>query len=805
MEKSIRQFSAVPSLLAPPSATSCAWNVADVIALYMRRQRRAIQQGKEDMDASTADRSVPSVSSSLTKTYGGRLLASYSPKLLLLGDDAVVQELTAALRAEAAGKDKEVRDSDDIIANNSSAHPPPEVYTMPDSVEGLDALRAELCRWCDVILLCYRVTDPASFVHLQTEILPTVLDACADEDAEEKKEQDNTAFSKGNSADATTLSSRSDVWPSAMPPPLIIVGLGAEARLRRPTAMRTPWITNADVLSYAAEAGVQRVVELYSHSPRHLRILLQHCRTLRDVGYEGLPSPLAQGRRAALKEFGLHALLRAPPPLLELHPGTRSVHVALPPRIPASPATSTLLKSQDGADTANSEGVMCFYTVTDAAAVEVAPAAPSLRVPASGVLSYAEVYAAYTHATGRPVQHAAAVLLKACTVVPYLFSSEVVQQRLPTPTAPPIGYVDVMSRCCRLTLPALSLQSSSRDERGGGAVRLLCAFGDTTTTTTVKVPPLHLRDGRLRAPTSVCVPLDRATPKAELLDAGEACAQETDGVWRPWPSTSPAPSQPRTLQVAVVADDEGGGDDVDAHPPPSATATFIVPPVLPSPVVEYNTLDRSLRMHVPGYRADQVEIRYTLDGSVPTSSTGELYKEAVLLEGKEVEPGQELVYVRAAAYPRLYFASRVAEVHIEAQPNGTLPPPPQLQEDEQLETTPHVQWGSPMSHRKRSPKQRLATQGQKQQHHQRPCSMSSRSPRSGHPVVSPRRSLGSLTAVRASPTGSDWLSIVTDAPTTRSAQLRQAFNAGLYTPPRHPFSQGEGYMPSPRSQRRRDD
>ncbi|KPA79698.1 hypothetical protein ABB37_05469 [Leptomonas pyrrhocoris] len=843
-----RRPSASSALLrSPPSASSPAWNAADVIALYMRRQRYAIQNGKEE-DEEVAVTAVASVvrhlSSSSSRLDDGRSLESYSPKLLLLGDDGVVQELAATLRAEAEEASAELLHSDNrnLHQNKSNSffqgrqpsslaattQPPPEVYTLPDAIEDLAALRAELCRWCDVVLLCYRVVDPASFAHLQNKVMPDVLAACSNEGGDEEEEEEEVdggvrySSAMRGSADTTGLSP-SAAWP-ALSPPLVIVGVGAEARLSRPTDLHAPWITNAEVLSFAAEAGVQRVVELYSRSPRHVRILLQHCRTLRDVGYEGLASPAAQGRRAALKEFCLHALLRAPPPLLEVHPGSRTVHVALPPRIP-TPAAATRSSAKSGTE----EAVRCYYTVSDAADVDptTAVVTASHLVPSSGVLSFADIYDAYAQLTGRPAQHAAAVQLTACTAVPYLFPSEVVHQRLPTPAAPPSGFVDVVHRCCRLTMPTSSRRGTLRGLRGGAA-RVWCALGDTTTS--LEVPPASPQDDRLGAPVSVCIPFDGAKPWV-CATAIEQRTRDKDGAWQAWPSAAPAPSQPRLLRVVVEETDEGQeGTSAAAVSSSTADTTFVVPPVLPAPVVEYNALDRSLRLHVPGYRADQVEIRYTLNGSVPTSATGLLYEGAVLLNKYAGRPtklssstGQEeevvMVDVRAVAFPKLYFASRVAEAHVDvSQSVHALAPAssaPQLQDDEQLASTPHVQWGSP-SRPQRTPKRSSSSilQRQRQQNH---SLGSARSPQDGR--RSPRRTSASVVSAHplrgrphspqpyssvggASLTGSDNYSVASDAPTTRSAQLRQAFHAGLYTPPRHPFSQGEGYTPSPRSAKR---
>lgn len=835
------------SLLLPshelPSAFSTSWNAADIIALYLRRQRHAIMHGDVVLEeGEERERTVRGSTHSSSVGSSDRLLASYSPKLLLLGENAVVRELATMLRTAHEEGDSEAsgvgahdtsgdhQTSRSTFSGASLLRPSPEVFTMPDAVDdGLTALRAELCRWCDVILLCYHVSDPSSFVHVQEEVIPFVLEACAGEEAydEEVEEWLSSKHSSGGTAASASFAAYG--WPSALPPPLIIVGLGAEARLSRDTDLQAPWITNADVLAVAAEAGVQRVVELYSHSTRHLHILLQHCCTLREVGYESLPSPAAQGRRAALKEFGLHALLRAPPPLLELHPGTRSLHVVLPPRVPSVPDSRS--EAGDG------DGVYCLYSVSDVAAPHTAASAsssPSLEVPASGVLTYEAIFSAYTRATGRPAQHAAGIVVSAWTTVPYLFPSETVQQCLPAPTAAPFGYVDVVQRCCRVTVPAAArgLRTSSSGGNGGSGVsRVRCAIGDAVSY--VEVPAAScLRDRRpgpaaAAAVSLVCVPLDDGAPY--LTSASASGREVRSTAWLPWPSTRPAPSAPRQLQVVV---EEEEGEEARAQgkraSPASAAATFTIPPVLPAPVVDYNAQQRCVRLHVPGYRADQVEVRYTLDGTVPTSAHGHVYKEAVLLDQQElvsspacVSPSG-VVHIRAVAFPKLYFASRMAEAHVDvSSSNGAdaaSVQQPLLQDDEQLLSTPHRQWGSP----RRSPgtSSLLTSQRSKHSHyHQQQRQRQQKSPSFSHQHSpsymngsSPRRAPAAHPPQRhpsarrfsagSSFTGSDGVAVASDTVTTRSAQLRQAFNAGLYTPPRHPFSQGEGFTPSPRRQGR---
>jgi hypothetical protein len=456
----------------------------------------------------------------------------------------------------------------------------------------------------------------------------------------------------------------------------------------------------------------------------------------------------------------------------------------------------------------------------------------SCLVPVSGILSCAEIYDAYTQSTGRPAQHAAAIQLTACTVVPYLFPSEAVHQRIPTPAAPPSGYVDVVHRCCRVTLPS-SLSSSSSctsappGVRGGDAsrsgghserpTRVRCTLGDSTTE--MEILPSTLRDGSPCASTSLCIPLDGEKPTAASAFAEVSDFRSRGGAWQPWPSTLPAPSQPRLLRVEVDAGEE---DDAAAHvsrvssSPFAATATFVIPPVLPPPVVEYSALDRSLRMHVPGYRADQVEIRYTLDGSVPTSTTGQLYKDAVLLCAKQgrverlsnsARKQETVVHVRAVAFPKMYFASRVTEAHIGVNEQiNPLPTPAeasvQLQDDEHLDSDAHVQWGSP-THLQRTVKSLPAASSQLFQQPQKQTFNSPRTPRSGRASLRARcRTPMPRHGIGGSLSGSDAFSVVSDAPMTRSAELRQAFNAGLYTPPRHPFSQGEGFTPSSRLHKR---
>ncbi|KPI90009.1 hypothetical protein ABL78_0869 [Leptomonas seymouri] len=840
------------SLLTPPLPSSPTWNAADVIALYMRRQRYAIQMRKmEDEEVTVAAAAAPTVGASMAhhssasshRIHDGRHLESYSLKLLLLGDDAAVQELAATLRAGA--EEVKVTPLSDSKSNAAARHPQgqqalflsatalplPEVYTMPRAIEGLTALRAELCRWCDVVLLCYHVADPASVVHLRDEVVPATLAACSREGEAPEWEAPDGAIrrcpSKLDSTNTTALL-QSSVWP-AMAPPFILVGLGAEARLNRPIDQRAPWITSADVLGFAAEVGLQRVVELNSHNPRHVHILLLHCRTLRGLGYQGFPSPAAQGRRAALKELGLHVLLRTPPPMLELHPGSRTVHVALPPRIPTSaaarfPANKTGNAASSRATAKeNGEGVQCYYAVSDAADMDTAPVTPSYPVPVNGVLSYADIYDAYRQSTGRPAQHAAAILLTVCTAVPYLFPSELVQQRIPTPAAPPSGYVDVVHRCCRLTIPSPSLHSASHEQRGGGrsggASRVRFTLGDTTTS--FDAPPLELHDRRSGSPMSVCIPLDGEEPWA-CVASTEHGARAPGGAWQPWPPKAPAPPQSRLLRVVV--DDEDPGTALVS----SVAANFVVPPVLPAPVVEYRTQERTLRLHVPGYRADQVEIRYTTDGSVPASNTGRLYEGAVLLDetaGKATGPftstGKEevVVHVRAVAFPKLYFASQVAEAYVKVSPSVSLLTPasaaPQLQEDEQLGSMPHVQLGSPMR-MQRTPKRSSSPAHQQCQHQYRFLD-SPRSPPSGralprHSPTSPQSARPSCLRRNSPPSNhaadrhfmdrNDRTAVASNAFTMRSAELRHAFHAGLYTPPRHPFSQGEGYTSPPLSQRR---
>lgn len=70
--------------------------------------------------------------------------------------------------------------------------------------------------------------------------------------------------------------------------------------------------------------------------------------------------------------------------------------------------------------------------------------------------------------------------------------------------------------------------------------------------------------------------------------------------------------------------------------------------------MDANVTVHSLRLQVPGYRPDQVDMWYTLDGTAPMYDAGVLFQEPVPLTRAVLG---DRVQVRAAAYPRLYFAS----------------------------------------------------------------------------------------------------------------------------------------------------
>ncbi|CAG9575209.1 hypothetical_protein [Leishmania major strain Friedlin] len=209
--------------LRGPLAT---WNAAEVIDLYMRLERLAIQSGSTSRAAIACDQDNTDGSATPVRASqrgsavscrldGGHLRRTYSPKLFLLGD-GVVRELAAAARVSssaqlnshdttpphgtgmAASLDGIIGDAQSRAygtphtpssflrwagedrgtpAPSSSSHaavPPPEVYTLPNTLRGLEPLRAELCRWCNVVLLCYHAVSSAL---LGEEVVPSVLTA----------------------------------------------------------------------------------------------------------------------------------------------------------------------------------------------------------------------------------------------------------------------------------------------------------------------------------------------------------------------------------------------------------------------------------------------------------------------------------------------------------------------------------------------------------------------------------------------------------------------------------------------------
>ncbi|KAK7194535.1 hypothetical protein NESM_000370800 [Novymonas esmeraldas] len=775
------------------------WNTADIIALYLRRERLAIHCGARDASEATPPP-----------------LRCVSPTLLLLGDDAAVCELAAVLRMSTSTLLPSRDDDDGTRARGSSmsspqraamAAPLPEVYTLPSGVRGLGQLRAELCRWCDVVLLCYDVRRPETFAWLESSVVPAVAAACSP-----------AAADAVDPVDGDCPTERAVWCPATTAPPLLLVGLGAEAQLGHALRHDTPYIANADVVASAAAMGVHRVVLMYTHAARHRDILLEHCRVLRDVVYESLASPVEQGRRAALKVRALHALLRTPPPVVEVHADSRTVHVHVPPHVPADDDGDHRPDGDDGDVSGVACVCRCLYRVgdvsatgADATTTTAAAAAAAQAVPLSGVISFDDIFLNYTRSTGRPAHDAAAaaVVVTVYAVVPYLFPSEVVQQRIAAPLPAPLGYVDVVHRTCHMAVPR-GLSRSGAPVTVSYTLRRAPHIVTTTTTATsagaaTAAATRHARKGRGSsrhdddpAPRTLQLSSSAERVAAIELDGGGdgdgsvriAAVAEQDGlgVWRPSPgrcAEEPHCGQRRELHVIMSAASRAGA----AASLVTAPAVVAVPPVLPPPLVDVDAVTQSLRLRVPGYRADQVELRYTLDGTTPTYDAGVPYEAPVALRRAELG---DRVHVRAAAYPRLAFASPETHARIDLAAD-TAPSPPRLQDDERLDAT-YVRWGTPAASSSHTPRRRTP-----QPH----CGSARRagsfsrhqSPTSARP--SSRRRVQS-----AGGGSSSGASSYEAAPSTRSAQLRRDFNTGLYTPPRRSALR-DGAQHSPSSQRRR--
>ncbi|TPP48847.1 hypothetical protein CGC20_26330 [Leishmania donovani] len=229
-------FDTINTLFRPLSTSQhdgpSASTTAAVIELYMRLERLAIQSGSNSRpeiacDQGDNDGSATSVRASQRgsavscRLDGGRLRSTSSPQLFLLGDDGVVRELATALQVSsssllnshdntpphgtglAAALDGIIGDAQSrvygtpdtpssflrradedsgTLAPSSSSHaaaPPPEVYTLSNSLRGLESMRPELCGWCNVVLLCYHVANPVSLALLGEEVAPSVLAALA--------------------------------------------------------------------------------------------------------------------------------------------------------------------------------------------------------------------------------------------------------------------------------------------------------------------------------------------------------------------------------------------------------------------------------------------------------------------------------------------------------------------------------------------------------------------------------------------------------------------------------------------------